>query len=136
MESLYAELRIEIFKYIEKPISLFLTNRKWYTISQDPYARALWLIHKYGRAHALFHAIRLEGFITLDVVQCLLAKNAIISRYFIQRLLMNFGTYDQKLIELKIEYNLNQVNIDRVLAYQKRLRVPWASNLSLPILPN
>ncbi|PKC09087.1 hypothetical protein RhiirA5_416130 [Rhizophagus irregularis] len=36
------------------------------------------LIYKYGKAHALFHAIRLG----------ILAKRAIISRYLIQRLMM------------------------------------------------
>src|SRR3954447_21712338 len=109
MESLYDEIRIKIFKFVYTPISLALTNRKWYAISQDPHARAEWLIYKYGRAHALFHAVKLgNGFITEDVVQALLAKNAIISRYFIQRLLMHFGVYDEKLIEFEIEYNVNQ----------------------------
>src|ERR1044071_3425000 len=119
MWSLCGELRIEIFKLVDKPISLSLTNRKWYAISQDPHARAEWLIYKYGRAHALFHAVKLgEGFITEDVVQALLARNAILSRYFIQRLLMHFGKYDEKLIEFEIEYNVNQN--DR--AFQKKLR--------------
>ncbi|RIA96690.1 hypothetical protein C1645_857201 [Glomus cerebriforme] len=112
MESLYDELRIEIFKFVNAPISLALTNRKWYSISQDPHVRAEWLIYKYGRAHALFHAVRLgNSFITNDAVQALLARNATMSRYFIQRLLMHFDTYDEKLIEL----------------------TPWASNLPSPI---
>jgi hypothetical protein len=127
MQSLYDELSIEIFKYITTPISLILTNRKWFAISQDSQAKAEWLIYKYGRSHAFFHAIRLDGFITLDVIQALLAKNAVISRYFIQRLLMNYGNHDQRLFELKAEYNVNQVNLDR------RLQIPWASKLSLQI---
>ncbi|RGB40232.1 hypothetical protein C1646_753606 [Rhizophagus diaphanus] len=53
---------MNIFKYVDTPISLILTDRKWYAITQDPYARAGWLIYKYVR-------------------------NATISRYFIQRLL-------------------------------------------------
>ncbi|RGB35559.1 hypothetical protein C1646_759190 [Rhizophagus diaphanus] len=130
MQSLYDELSIEIFKYITTPISLILTSRKWYAISQDSHARAEWLIYKYGKSHALFHAIRLDSFITLDVVQALLARNVVMSRYFVQRLLMYFGNHDQRLIELKVEYNLNQVN-DRTR--EKKLCAPWASNLSLPI---
>jgi hypothetical protein len=137
MQTLYNELRIEIFKFVNTPISLALTDRKWYAISKDPQSRADWLIHKYGRAHALFHAVRLgHSFMTNDVLQALLAKNAIISRYFIQRLLMHFGSYDEKLIELKIEHNVNQADFDRILAFQKKLSSPWASNLPLPIFTN
>ena len=117
MQSIYDEIRIEIFKFLNTPISLTLTNRKWYAISQDPHTRAEWLIYKYGRVHALFHAVRLgTGFITEDVVQALLAKNAIVSRYFIQRLLMHFGKYDEKLIKLKIECGINQ---SRIRAFQE-----------------
>ncbi|CAB5188271.1 unnamed protein product [Rhizophagus irregularis] len=121
MQSLYDELSIEIFKYITTPMSLILTSRKWYAISQDPHARAEWLIYKYGKSHALFYAIRLDSFITLDVVQALLARNVVMSRYFVQRLLMYFGNHDQRLIELKVEYNLNQVN-DRTR--EKKLCAP------------
>ncbi|GBB83847.1 hypothetical protein RclHR1_01050021 [Rhizophagus clarus] len=134
MEHLYNELRIEIFKVIDTPISLALTNRKWYAISQDPQSRADWLIYKYGRAHALFHGVRLgSSFLTSDVLQALLAKNAVISRYFIQRLCMHFGAYDEKLIELKIEHNVNQVDFERIRSFQRKLNSPWASNLPLPI---
>jgi hypothetical protein len=132
MQSIHDEIRIEIFKFVKTPISLVLSNRKWYVISQDPQARAEWLIYKYGRAYALFHAVRLGGgFITEDVVQALLARNAIISRYFIQRLLMHFGKYDERLIEFEIQHN---VNINRIRAFQEKLHSPWASNLPLPIL--
>src|ERR1043165_8439152 len=132
MQSIYDEIKPEIFKFVNTPISLALTNRKWYSISQDPHARAEWLIYKYGRAHALFHAVRLGGsFITEDVIQALIARNAIISRYFIQRLLMHFGKYDEKLIELKIEHNVNQIDFDRIRAFQKKLHSPWASSLPL-----
>ncbi|RIA96688.1 hypothetical protein C1645_871869 [Glomus cerebriforme] len=129
MQSLCAlcdELKIEIFKFIEIPISLALTNRKWYTISQDSQARAKWLLHKYGKAHALFHAVRLgNNFITIDTVQALFAGNAIISRYFVQRLLMHFGLYDERLIELRIEH-LQNVNHDRTRDFRGR---SWASDL-------
>src|SRR2546430_6350020 len=46
---------------------------------------------------------------------------------------MHFGTYDEKLIELKIEHNVNQVDFDRIRAFQKKLQCPWASNLPLLI---
>src|SRR5436189_4897498 len=119
MEFLYNELRIEIFKFVDKPISLVLADRKWYAISQDPHARAEWLIYKYERAHALFHAVRLgASFITEDVVQALLARKAVMSRYFIQRLIMHIGAYDEELIELKIEHNVNQIDFGRIHAFQ------------------
>src|ERR1044072_8240078 len=111
MQSLFNDIRIEIFKFVNIPISLVITDRTWYTISKNPRARTEWLIYKYGRAHALFHAVRLKGFITEDVVRALLAKGAIISRYFIQRLLMHFGTYDEKLIEFKSGQSLNQIKL-------------------------
>ncbi|RGB29402.1 hypothetical protein C1646_322062 [Rhizophagus diaphanus] len=133
MQPLY-ELNIEFFKFVHTPLPLILTNRQWYTISKDPHARAEWLINKYGLAHALFHAVRLgNSFITPEVIQALLSKKAILSRYFVQRLLMHFGNYDEKLIELKIEHNVNQVDFDRIRAFQKKLQSPWASNLPLPI---
>src|SRR5688572_5135720 len=122
------ELRI-IFKFIKTPISLLTTNRKWHAISQDPHTRAEWLIYKYGKAHALFHAVRLgETFVTKDVVESLLAKNAIISRYFSQRLLMHFGTFDEK---LRRERNINQADSNRIPIFQ--CSSSWASNLSLQV---
>src|ERR1044072_3122225 len=108
MELLYDELSIEIFKYNATPINLSVTNKKWYNISRDHHARAKWIIYKYGKAHALFHAVRLgNSFITEEVIQALLSKDVILSRYFIQRLLMHFGTYDEKLIKLKVVHKVN-----------------------------
>ncbi|EXX55868.1 uncharacterized protein OCT59_010611 [Rhizophagus irregularis] len=134
MQSLLHEIRSEIFKFIETPISLILTDRKWYAVSQDPHVRGEWLIYKYGRSHALFHGVRLgNDFLTLDVVQVLLTRKALISRYFIQRLIMQFGPYDEKLIEQKIQHNANQIDFDRIRDFKKKLRSPWASNLPLPI---
>ncbi|RIA96692.1 hypothetical protein C1645_754260, partial [Glomus cerebriforme] len=120
------KLKIVLFKFINTPISLSLTNREWYSISQDPCARAEWLIYKYGRAHALFHAVRLgNNFITVEVIGELLSKNAIISRYFVQRLLMHFGIHDE---QLKRERNAhNQVDSSRINPFQPS---PWASKLS------
>jgi hypothetical protein len=133
MEVLCDELRIEIFKYVDLPLSLLLTNRRWYVISQDYHTKACWLIYKYGRAHALFHAVRLENFISLNVVQALLGKGAIISRYFIQRLAMQFGIPDQQLIKMKLQYNVNyNINYNVVNSYQNQ-KPPWASELPLEI---
>src|SRR5688572_8323031 len=102
MQSLHDELKIEIFKYVETPISLLVTNRRWYYISQDCHARAKWLIRRYGRAHAFFHAIRLGGnFVTTNLVQVLLSQKALLSRYFMQRLLAHFTGYDEGLIKCK-----------------------------------
>src|SRR4051812_41841858 len=127
MQSLYNELRFRIFQFVDTPISLALTDRAWYSVSRDPQSRADWLIYKYGRAQAFFHSVRLgNSFLTVDVIKALLAKNAIISRYFLQRLLMHFGSYDEKLIELKIEHNVNQIDFDRIRAFQKKLSSPWA----------
>ncbi|GES73899.1 hypothetical protein GLOIN_2v1486262 [Rhizophagus clarus] len=129
MQSLEHELKTEIFKFTSTPFSLSLTNREWNTISKDPNARAEWLIYKYGKAHVLFHAVRLGNyFITEEVVEALLERNAIISRYFLQRLLMNFGTHDEL---LKRERNIhNQIDFNGIQAFQPP---PWASNLSLQV---
>ena len=73
--------RIAVFKYVPSPISLILTSK----------------------SHALFHAVRYgNGFITEEVIQALLSNGVTLSRYFVQRSLMHFGTYDERLIELKI----------------------------------
>ncbi|PKK71113.1 hypothetical protein RhiirC2_865796 [Rhizophagus irregularis] len=129
MQSLNSELRIEIFKFTSIPYSLSLINREWCTTSQDPDARAEWSIYKYGKSHVLFHAVRLgNGFITEKVIEALLKRNAIISRYFLQRLLMHFGTHDEL---LKRERNLhNQIDFSAFHAFQPP---PWASNLSLTV---
>lgn len=52
------------------------------------------------------------------------------SRYFVQRLLMHFGRYDEDLINLKIEHNVDQLGQERIRAFQERIRCPWASNLT------
>ncbi|RIA88719.1 hypothetical protein C1645_806649 [Glomus cerebriforme] len=126
METLYDELKLEIFRYTNAPISLILTNRNWYTTSQDPHTRAEWLLFKYGRAHALFHAVRLgNNFITETVVQCLISKGAILSRYFIQRLVSQFGKQDNKLIEMKKIYN---TNVDDIIETDS-----WAASLNIKV---
>src|SRR5207248_9074567 len=89
---------------------------------------------RYGKAHALFHAVRLRStFIEIPVCQTLITRKVIISRYFMQRLLMHFGKYDQKLIELKIEHNVGQLDADRNRAFQQKIKSPWASNLPITV---
>ncbi|RIA79566.1 hypothetical protein C1645_845495 [Glomus cerebriforme] len=126
MESLCDELKLEILRYTKTPILLIILNRNWYSTSQDPNARAEWLMYKYGRAHALFHAVRLgKSFITDNVAQSLIARGAIISRYFIQRLVMQFGIQDPKLDEMKVRYNSNVDNITPDCS--------WAASLPLSV---
>src|SRR2546421_279944 len=127
-------VEINIFKYVNSTLNLDLTCRNWPAIAKDPYAKAEWLITRYGRAHALFHAVRLgPTFTDILVYQALIAKKVITSRYFLQRLLTHFGKYDQKLIELKIEHNVGQLDADRIRAFQQKIKSPWASNLPITV---
>ncbi|RIB25090.1 hypothetical protein C2G38_546046 [Gigaspora rosea] len=76
------EILINIFQYVEFPLNIILTCRNWYKISIDQQARAKLIIYKYGRAHALFYAVKFSpNFINLPVARAIIAK-AIISRYF------------------------------------------------------
>ena len=128
------EIKIIIFKYVNSPLNLALTCRNWSAIAKDPYAKTEWLIIRYGKAHALFNAVRLgPTFIDIPVCQTLITRKVIISRYFVQRLLMHFGKYDQKLIELKIEHNVGQLDADRIRAFQQKIKSPWASNLPINV---
>ena len=118
---------INIYKYIEFPLNLALTCRKWLNILKDHNTKVEWLLFRYGKVHSLFHAVRLgPTFIDLLVCQTLIKREVHISRYFIQRLLKNFGKPDQKLIELRIKNNVDT-------AFQQRNKSPWASNLSFSV---
>ena len=76
---------IEIFKFTRYPASLARTNKLWSNIAKDPYARCYWLLYHYGKAHALFYAVRLgHTYIDIPVCQNLLAIKVILLRYFIQ----------------------------------------------------
>ena len=126
------EIKINIYKYVYSPLNLALSCRNWSVISKDPYAKTEWLLVRYGKCHALFHAVRLgPTFIDIPVCQTLITREVPISRYFIQRLLMHFGKYDQNLIELKIEHNVGQLDADRIRAFQQKIKSPWASNLPI-----
>ncbi|GBB93894.1 hypothetical protein RclHR1_02250004 [Rhizophagus clarus] len=130
MNVLY-EIKIEIFKNVDNPLSLALVNRPWYTVFHDPHARSEWLLNKYGRAHALFHAVRLgSNFLTLDVMKCLIAKKAILSRYFVQRLMLQCGKCDQKLLELRSRQNVNQENLKKLNSFRNN---HWGNDLSVDV---
>ena len=94
-QDLEVEVKINIFKHVDYLTNLALTCLRWSKIVNDPYAKTEWLIERYEKAHAMFHAVRLgPSFIDIPVCQNLFAKNVIISKYFIQRLLMHFGRCD------------------------------------------
>ena len=52
------EIKINIFKYVDHSLNLALTCRNWSVIAKDPHAKSEWLLVHYGKAHALFHAVR------------------------------------------------------------------------------
>src|SRR5437762_559977 len=121
LQCIEGEIKITIFKYVDSPLNLALTCRNLSVIAKDPYAKSEWLIVHYGKARALFHAVRLgPTFIDIPVCQTLITRKFILLRDFIQRLLMHFEKYDPNLIELKIEH---KVDADRIRT--------WVSNLPI-----
>jgi hypothetical protein len=131
MQYLEDKIKINIFKYVEYPFNLSLTCRSWSVIAKDPYAKTEWLLVHYRKAHALYHAVRLldSTFIGMSTCQALTARKVVISKYFIQRLLMHFGSYDSKLTQLEIGHNVSQFDIDRIRAFQQKIKSIWASDL-------
>ncbi|CAG8555186.1 9308_t:CDS:1, partial [Scutellospora calospora] len=120
--------------YVKCPLNLILTCNDWHDIAKNNDAKAEWVICNYGRAHSLFHAVRLgPSFIDQTVAHAIITKGGILTRYFMQRLLVNYGSYDIKLIELKITHNVKQIDAEQIKALQKKARVPWASDLPLPV---
>src|SRR5436309_98101 len=102
MEKLPQKFFIEIYQYIRHPISFILVNKKFHRLCIDPVAKSKWALTNFGRIHVLVFAISLgKTFTTVDVVKSLLALKANFSRYFIQRLLLQYGQYDEGLIQLK-----------------------------------
>ncbi|CAJ0848123.1 13278_t:CDS:2 [Entrophospora sp. SA101] len=68
MKHLPTELIIEIFKYIEIPISLILVNKEFCRICTSAAAKSVWALTKFGRIHVLFFSVLLgKTFITVDV---------------------------------------------------------------------
>ncbi|RIB08340.1 hypothetical protein C2G38_2211906 [Gigaspora rosea] len=66
-----------------------------------------------------------SSFLDVTVAQAIIAQGGILSRYFVQRLHMNFGAYDSKLIELKIAHGVG--------SSQKPQTIPWASDLPISV---
>jgi hypothetical protein len=115
---------MNIFKYVNSPMNLDLTCQNLSVIVKNPYE--LLIICYGGKAHILFHAIiRFPTFINISVCQNLIAGNVMISRYFIQRLLMHFGKYDQRLTDLKIDYDEYDVEHDNSSRIRILQQFPW-----------
>ncbi|CAG8708465.1 12558_t:CDS:1 [Funneliformis mosseae] len=129
---LNVEIKVNIFKYVNTPLNLALSSKEWSIIARDTYAKTEWLIQQFGKAHAFFHGIRLgPAFINKNVCQSLFIKKAIFSRYLTQKLVIHYGLYDLKLVELKIKNNI----VDRSGAglVLHKYRNPWAGNLPLEV---
>ncbi|CAG8615681.1 3365_t:CDS:2 [Cetraspora pellucida] len=127
-------IKTRIFKHIKYPKALIVTCKDWHEIAKNSDAKAEWIIQNYGREHALFHAVRLGPlFLDEPTAKAIIAKDAILSRYFIQRLLNSFGKYDQKLMEQKITHNVKQIDTEQIKSLQKNARIPWASDLELSV---
>ena len=93
------------------PLNLTLTCRKWFIITNGPYAKTEWLIIHYGKAHAIFYALRLSPtFIDTSICQ-----NDIVT------VLTHLG-YDQQLLE----HNVCQLDAVRIHALQSPC---WIGNL-------
>ncbi|CAG8615423.1 8182_t:CDS:2, partial [Paraglomus brasilianum] len=134
LNNLAPELKVEIILHLRNPTSLARCSREWNNIVNLPSTKSKWLIGRHGRTHALFHAVRMgEPFINLDVVECLFAQKAHISRYFIQRLVLGFGKCDSRLIDLKLTHNMGALVPGRRKSIQNKIRSPWASNLSFDV---
>ena len=139
MERLPPELFIEIYKHVEQPISLILVNKEFHQLCIHPVTKSKWALANFGKIHALFFAISLgKTFITVDVIKSLLALKVNFSRYFIQRLLLQYGQYDEGLIQLKLRDNNNnnfqETDQDKFKAFQKTIKgVPWASDIPFDV---
>ncbi|CAB5184162.1 hypothetical protein RhiirA5_398255 [Rhizophagus irregularis] len=125
-QSLEEEIMINIFKYIERPMNLILTCQKWSNVARNSRAKAEWLITQHGKIHALFYAVGLgPTFVNVDVCEVLITeRKVVISECFIRKLLDHFGTLDQKLIELKMEHNVEPFEFGTS---------SWASDLPLSV---
>jgi len=134
LDGLAPELKVQVILCLDNPIPLAQCSHDWYAIVNSPATKSMWLISRYGKTHALFHAVRMgEPFINVDVVECLFAQKVQLSRYFIQRVMLGFGKYDSRLIDLKLTHNIRPLDPDRKKVIQSKIRSPWASNLPLDV---
>ncbi|CAG8638339.1 11093_t:CDS:2 [Paraglomus brasilianum] len=93
INKLPVELKVEIASYLEKPYLLGCCSREWYSVVNSPHTKYRWLLNKYGRVHALFHAVRIgEPLLNISVIELVL-KNSLISRYLVQRLKLVYGKH-------------------------------------------
>jgi hypothetical protein len=67
MNKLSDEISIKIFSRVQFPLPLSITDRNWFRISQDPHAKSAWAINRYGKAHVLFHAVRLGTYVWISL---------------------------------------------------------------------
>ncbi|CAG8586910.1 10776_t:CDS:1 [Paraglomus brasilianum] len=91
MNKLPVELKVEIASYVEIPFFLGCCSRDWHKIVNSPHTKYKWLLNKYGRIHALFHAVKIgEPLLNFEAAELIL-KNSHISRHFIHRLKLGYG---------------------------------------------
>src|SRR6266511_5858171 len=116
MNYLDKKIKKHIFINPKNPLTLILNNKEWLEISKEPETRAVLVIKQYGSAHALFHTIRFGfKFISLELVRILIEKeDAILSRYFAQRLLLQFGKADMTLVSLRLKNDINNNNNNHI----------------------
>ncbi|PKY19790.1 hypothetical protein RhiirB3_432937 [Rhizophagus irregularis] len=60
-ENFVDEIKINIFKYVNHPLNLALTCRKWSIVVKDPYAKTEWLIY-FGNNKKLFSSDKIHAF--------------------------------------------------------------------------
>ncbi|CAG8591997.1 5765_t:CDS:2 [Cetraspora pellucida] len=128
------EIQIRIFVNIRHPKNLLMANKAWYKISKQTDVRAEWVIVQFSKAHALFHSIRLgPKFVNVDLIKKVIEMGGILSRYFVQRFLLSFGSYDPKLIEMKIEHNVGNIDREQIRRVQQKSAAPWGSDTPLDV---
>ncbi|CAJ0649736.1 7775_t:CDS:2 [Entrophospora sp. SA101] len=108
---------LELFHYLNRgnaenvlndirEASFARANKSWLKTAKDPESRCYWLINRYGKAHSLFFAVYFgPSFISVDLVNCALKNDVILSQYFLQVLKKCCGGYDERLIELRSDYS-------------------------------
>ncbi|CAG8600348.1 3914_t:CDS:1 [Paraglomus brasilianum] len=93
LNNLPKELKVEIASYIPNPFFLGCCSRDWYNVVNSAPTQYKWILNKYGRIHALFHAVRIGKPLLNSEVAKLLLKYSHISRHFIQRLKLSYGQH-------------------------------------------
>ncbi|CAG8666616.1 14749_t:CDS:1 [Acaulospora morrowiae] len=91
LDLLANELLLKIFTFLHRPAAFSLTCRTLHYVSKDPYARAAYLIRKYGTRLAIFYAIRNHAkIVTKETAEALISSGAIVSRNLAQRLIKDY----------------------------------------------